>query len=301
MIALNRRAFVIVAAVTAMGLLHAAGQTTSRPVPPTSSSTSTSTSAVLRIACYNMNYGVTDKESLAEYVRIIRNARPDIIAIQEGSPEVYRYLQQELVREYPYIKFEPGVAATGLGWLSKVPLRRPLALPKIEGGWFGTSMMEIDLPGQTVLLANVHLMATVPTGNPKPTELIALVQGTEATRDKEMRRIQEAVAKKVGERCMGVVMLGDFNSLPGLKAPTFLREKGYTDSQAAANTEPDATWRYIHPDAKWSLRIDYIFHNAAVKTLRGHAVQEGPSDHAMVWSDLKFTPSAASQPATQPR
>ncbi len=285
----------VLATVVAAALINAAGQ--SLPSSgPASSPTSSSKPTTLRVASYNMNYGLTGKDDFATYVAIIRKARPEVLAIQEGNEDLYKYLQAQLAKDYPHQKYVPGQAACGLGWLSKSPLQHLTQLPKIEGGWFGTYLAEIDVNRQTFLLVDIHLMATVPRGKQSPVEWMALMASTEAQRDKEVRHIHDAVAKRLGERPLPVVMLGDFNSLPGLKAPTFLASKGYIDSAASVSDSPAASWRYVWTDANWSMRIDYIFHNALLRATASGAVQDGPSDHCLIWSDLKLAP--ATKPAT---
>jgi endonuclease/exonuclease/phosphatase family metal-dependent hydrolase len=248
----------------------------------------------LVVASYNMNYGISDKGALDEYVRIIRKCGADVLAVQEGNPALYAHLKTALSKDYPHMKFYPGPAACGFGWLSRKPLLNPAMLPK-SAGWFGTPMVQVMVGGRTVQLVNVHLMATVPPKDANTATMLTLLAKTEAVRAKEIRFIQSKLPPR-----MPVVMLGDLNSISSMYAPTFLTGMGFTDSFASVTAEADSrpSWHWRQGKAAWQLRLDYIWHDRNFKTLSGRIVAEGPSDHYPVVSKLELLLQPASQPAS---
>jgi len=250
------------------------------------------------LATYNMNYGVRDKAALARYVKIIRKAHPDVLAIQEGNAALFAFLKKVLAREYPHMLFYPDSrrGPGGFAWLSKFPLQKAVVLPR-SFGWFTTPMVRVRLGTRELLLVNVHLRATIP---PKKADFKTMLQEfivTEKIRAKEIRFIHSRMPAG-----LPTVILGDFNTISTLNVPTFLRANGFADSFASAwaNADSHPSWHWFRDGKQWRFRIDYIWHNACFKTVTSRILAEGPSDHYPVVSELKLIPAQPRTSTTQP-
>lgn len=279
-----------VAVAAADSVTKATAGSTSRSEPPFEP-------ASISVATYNMNYGIRDKRSLDEYVRIIHECRADVVGVQEGNPAMYAHLNKTLAKTYPYRKFYRGRAACGFGWLSKTPLLFPRVLPK-SFGLFGTVLVQVKVAGRAVQLVNMHLMPTVPPKKASVATMLNTLAKTEAIRAKEIRSIHSKLQSK-----LPVVMLGDFNSISSFNAPRFLAGKGFIDSFASVTAQADSqpSWRWpLDQPAKWRLRIDYVWHDSNFKTLSSRTITKGPSDHYLVLSKLKLLAQPTSQPVSDP-
>jgi len=192
---------------------------------------------VLALATYNINWGNAD---LPGVTRTIRKAEADVVALQEVNAVSEAHLRKQFGRDYPHSVFKPGDAASGFGFLSKRPLEN-VQFVEPKHGFFGTYVADVSAGGKTVQIVNVHLQPAIPKDGAGAAAIIALYQKTEATRAKEMERIGELLAKD-----RPVVVLGDFNSLPGGAAMTLLTGRGFKDSFAEANpAEKQATtWHW---------------------------------------------------------
>jgi endonuclease/exonuclease/phosphatase family metal-dependent hydrolase len=86
------------------------------------------------------------------------------------------------------------------------------------------------------------------------------------------------------------IILGDFNSLSAGNAPRFLRDRGFLDSLAVVNPQPDSqhTWHERTMGNDWSLRIDYLFHSPHLTTLESQVIAKPGSDHYPMVSRLRW-------------
>lgn len=247
--------------------------------------------ARLALATYNMNYSVRDRAALAAYVRIIRKARPDVLAIQEGNGAVFDHLKKALAREYPHrlVYADANGGPAGFAWFSNLPLHKPVVLPR-SFGWFTTPTVRVRPGGRELLLVNVHLRATIPPKGADFRRMLRELAATEAVRARETRFIHSRLPAGVP-----TVLLGDFNTISALQVPTFLGGKGFVDSFASVTPKADTrpSWRWVREGRRWGLRIDYIWHDSRFKTVRSRIVADGPSDHYPVVSELELLPEPA--------
>jgi len=240
--------------------------------------------AALRVATYNINFGNDD---LPRVVEAILESQADIVALQEVSPRSEVFLRERLASEYPYMAFErsPDVwLAARFGFISKHRIVRSRYLEP-EHGLFGAQIAVFEIGGRAVQLANVHLQPLDPTLRHNPAELIRAALAAEETHRAEIERIYASL-----EPGIPTIIVGDFNSLSFFKAPAFLRDKGLTDSFAAVHTEADAqpTWRWPARGGTIHARIDYVFHDAALRTLESRVIPCSSSDHFLLVCRLAF-------------
>ena len=242
------------------------------------------------IATYNINYGNAD---LSGVVRTIRKAKADVVALQETNKRSERYLRKLLKKTYPHMVFHHAPAAGGFAMLSKVPLEKSTCRPPLRsaGGWFGTQTAFVTLGGRQLMLVNVHLTATVPSKDANTRAALVLFRKTEAVRDKEIRHIVEHLPKR-----WPVVVLGDFNSIPGLSSvPGFMTARGFTDCLADVVDDADGlpTWRWKRGRTEFKFRLDYIFSaRTNARPVKGKVIRSNASDHFLVTCSYQWLPHA---------
>lgn len=285
-------AFILAASVSTGNLWAQA-----RGGSPTSGAASgpASQPAQLTVATYNLNFGQHDRKMLAEIVANILKADADVVAIQEGNADIYKYLRAKLRKHYPHMQFYPGRAAHGLGWMSKTPLLDKALLPNKGGGWFRTAAASVKQGDKRVRLFNLHLYPTLPQNGDGLLGLMTRLKRDEVIRSREILGLWPHVEKAMKQK-LPVVLLGDLNSPSILSVPQYLRDKDFVDSYAVTSKQPDtdgATWHWD----KWRLRIDYIWHNALAQTSGCRIYESDASDHFLLVSTLKLH---AGEPASKP-
>jgi endonuclease/exonuclease/phosphatase (EEP) superfamily protein YafD len=240
------------------------------------------------VATYNVNYGNAD---LRGVVQAIRRCGADVVALQETNKQSEDYLRRELTKTYPHMTFHHARAAGGFAILSKAPIEKPGYLPPLRsaGGWCGTQTARVMLQDRELRIVNVHLAATVPQDGMDVKAVTALFLKTEAVREKEIRHIVGQLPKR-----WPVIVLGDFNSVPGLsRVPGFMAESGFTDCLARVVKDADAlpTWRWKVAGKEYSLRLDYIFSaRTNAEPVSGRVEAGDASDHSPVVCSFKWTP-----------
>jgi endonuclease/exonuclease/phosphatase family metal-dependent hydrolase len=251
--------------------------------PATASRPTTTASARLRVATYNMNYGITDQNSFATYLQIIRKANPDVLAIQEGNPALFAFLKKELAKEYPHTQFHQAQFGGSLGWLSKLPLNKPTWVPK-SFGLTGTAMVQIAFAGKTIQLVSVHLQPTNIPNNASVLQALASLRQADDIREKELRFIHAKLPQNTP-----TVVMGDFNGLASFRSVSFLTDSGFTDTFAAFTKDPDThpTWTWPNGNGgEWRYRIDFIFTNPQLKPTASQILETKASDHFLLLTEL---------------
>ena len=289
--------------------LSAAG----RPAkPPAASKPATFTAAT-----YNINFG---NANLPTVVSDIRKADADIVALQETNRASQRYLSAKLAKQYPYRSFytDRRSAAGGLGFLSKVPLKKVTYLPR-KAGWFGAYLATVRLGGKDIRLASVHLTPSVPREGESLIFFLGRWNKEEKLRIKELDVIlpKLSVTKaNDGKKTTGkppatatpatstskpdnknppscgetipTLILGDFNSLPGSAVAQYMTKKGYLESYQTVTpaNQRKATWQWRVRGIPLRYQLDYIYHCAGFKTLAARIFPNGGSDHNLLIAAL---------------
>jgi len=254
------------------------------PMPLTAMEQPVAEGNELTIATFNINWG---NVNLTETVKAIRQTKADVIALQEVNSEAEKHLRNELGQVYPHVSIRTGEGAAGFGFLSKHPFASVTYLePKF--GFLGTYLATVSVGKRRLQLVNVHLEPDIPRESDGPLQLLKRFRKLEATHLKEIRRIAGRFAKD-----MLVVVLGDFNSLSAGTAPTFLKERGFTDSAEQAHGEGKAPlswhWRFNGVDLRY--RLDYIFLPAGLKTIENKVIKTSSSDHLPVVTRMEWVPA----------
>lgn len=242
------------------------------------------TSQTLRVASYNINWGNPD---LSAMLATIRRADADIVCVQETTRISETFLRRALRRSYPHVHFRghKGQHIAGrFGFLSRYPLRESsFVLPK--HGLFGTYIAHFAPGGRTIQIVNVHLQPVLLRRDTGWREAFAALREMEETHGKEIRHIFARIKRDVP-----TLIVGDLNSVSSFQTPAFLKEKGFVDSFAEVNEQPDShpTWRWQLRHGECALRIDYIFHTRHFTTRQSRVIDSNASDHRLVISELRF-------------
>ncbi len=267
------------------------GTTTTNPVSePT---TTTIPTVKFSVATYNINYG---NVNLKEVVKTIRKSDADLVCLQETNRKSEKRLRRAFRRKYRYKYFRSGQAAGGFGILSKSSIKKIRYLPR-KHGYFGTLLFRTKLGSKEVQVADIHLHPTVPRQGEKGFDLLKLFWRTESIRAREIKHIHDNL-----DKTLPTILIGDFNSPPYMNVPIFLAKRGFVDSFASvtpgANTH--TTWRWRYRNVEWKFRLDYIFHNAYIKTLASKIIKSDASDHYLVTSTLTWNPNPTTNPTSGP-
>lgn len=108
--------------------------------------------APLRVMIFNLHYALAD-EQLAEMIALIRAQDADLIALQELSIPAAA-LRQHLSQEYPYQELSPATSYTGVGVISRYPLRAPADQRRVPG-----QLLQVNIGAQPITLINANLTA----------------------------------------------------------------------------------------------------------------------------------------------
>jgi Metal-dependent hydrolase len=173
--------------------------------------TGSSTQQELRVLCYNIHHA--NPPSKADFIdidaiaRVIREAKPDVVALQEvdkntgrsGNIDEARMLAEKTGLQYHFFKaIDHDGGDYGLAILSQLPMKDPghLPLPQVvEAENRILSYVTITVNAQELLFANTHL---------------------DASREHDNRVVQmQAILKKLEAEKKPVILCGDLNSMAG--------------------------------------------------------------------------------------
>ncbi len=236
-----------------------------------------SRSSEFRVMTFNINGGNDRPDRV---IAAIRQAQPDIVALQELNPDIAAALERDLKNEYPHQALDPRWGVTGMGVISRFPLRRTDA--QMPGDyWVGDpQIVKIDTPGETITLVNVH--ALPPVG---PRDRMTWSVG-------ERERQAQAIAALAQNRRTPLVVVGDMNATPFHRAYRILESElidaWQNHGNGAGFTWPAGERRLMGiPIPAWLVRIDYVFISNDL-TCTGASVGpwDGVSDHRPVMATI---------------
>ncbi|MGV3658643.1 MAG: endonuclease/exonuclease/phosphatase family protein [Prosthecobacter sp.] len=240
----------------------------------------------LRVGTYNIYFRTCE---LSQTGTVLRHMDADVVALQEVSKECEPCFakDRELVREYPYRHFAPG-----LGLLSRFPLRN-VRYEHSRRGINGFLFAEIDHPKRgRVQIANLHLD---PLRLWSARDLARLPFQLRSQREIQRDELSQVFAQlKPG---LPTILTGDFNRVTQ-DAVNKIKERGFTDSFAAVTRNPDnvSTLHFSPLGIKLGRRIDYVFHDRHFQTVQSRVFPGKPSDHDALVSGVAW--SASVSPAT---
>ena len=226
----------------------------------------------MRVATFNVNFGVADRISNLEAVEAID---ADVVLLQETTAESEDRFRDSLGERYPHIVFRDCCRAGGLGILSKHPIVADDYLES-ETGWFPAWLVTIDGPLGRVQFLDVHL-------RPPVSDSGSWVKGYFTTRDDRREEI-ESFWRAV-DPSVPVIVAGDFNEGADGRAVSFLGDKGMRS--ALAEVEPRAnTWHWPLRVGELTSMLDHIVYDGRLALLHAEVREVGASDHYPVFADF---------------
>ncbi|HET9223722.1 MAG TPA: endonuclease/exonuclease/phosphatase family protein [Roseiflexaceae bacterium] len=236
----------------------------------------------LRIMTFNMHYALAEPD-LAGLIEFVRAQDADIVAFQELSFPAADALRRQLGSQYPYQELSPAEAYTGVGVISRYPLRA-LAYRKLVPG----KLLELDVGGAPITLVNASL--TAPDIQTRSLPLARSVRLIKAY-DTVDRAYEIATLLDIAEDMPGpMVLVGDFNMADhepdyGQLADHF--DDAFRETNAGFGfTFPDKT--PVLPSPLPLVRIDYVWSRAGVRPASARVVcGSGVSDHCALVAELR--------------
>ena len=236
-----------------------------------------------------MSYNVTMGEpGVDRILSIIESENPDVIGLQELSPQVAEALS-DLNGRYPYQSLYPQpVCCAGSGVISRFPILHNEAFPLIEGGHLYQHLI-LDVQGKSLHLLNIH---------PQPPQIYGQWRGgllpfiptgySTIARDQELDRLIEQLDGFDG----AIVLLGDFNMTDQSSHYSKLtRRLGDAHREAGwglGHTFPDVEKVGPIPIPFPLVRIDYIFHSWDITAEKATVGADGGPNHRFLLAELSF-------------
>jgi vancomycin resistance protein VanJ len=231
--------------------------------------------AALKVMTYN-TYGW--RTSVDPAIDVIREENADVVLLQELSPLLADALEAQLGSLYPYQVLAPVEGVTGMGVISRHPLRTSSHRLPLE--WLSEpQVLEMDWNGEVVTLVNFHA-TTPPFHNPRYI--------TPSNRHHEK---QASALAELGRQTDLMIAAGDANATPQSDMyriiTTDLQDAWQQAGFGFGHTYPgrDRSARHVAqwwrvPVPEWLARIDYIFASPGWQTVSVHTARpDGYSDH----------------------
>jgi vancomycin resistance protein VanJ len=234
----------------------------------TPSAISSSTENQIKIMSFNVFQRNNDVQGIID---IILEHEPDIVALQEVTPDVGDQLSNALSPRYPYHTLDLLGNMMGQGLLSKYPIRQMSDLPD-----YNFQSATIDTPEGSIQVFNIHSPTLIPFTWKEDWQI--------------QRTFFDDVVADIEKVEGPIIVLGDFNTTPLSELYALLTEN-LTDTHIASGwgfgfsypARPKLGIRFPTP----LLRIDYIFTNEFFSSFDTQVLKEsGDSDHRPVLTHL---------------
>ncbi len=223
----------------------------------------------LSVLSANVRRGQADPEAL---VGLVRRFHPDLLAIQELKPKFVRELDAAGIRgllPHDDLVVFPGLAMTGVGIYSRLPLR-----PTYPHDNSGVGA-RVQLPsGRSVSVVDVH------PHTPKPGYI-----------DEWQKTLEALPSGGSGDLR---VLLGDFNATLDQSQLRHLVDRGYRDAGEVAGKGLEPTF----PQEGWAgfgpfITIDHVLADRRLGIVSYGVVEQPGSDHRAIHAELALPIKAA--------
>ncbi len=221
----------------------------------------------VRVMTYNIHNGFNtagrlDPEAIA---RVIENARPDIVALQEvargwyidGSVDLAMWLSRRL--QMPYVFGPTADRVWGNALLSRYSIKE----------WKNVPIAPRDLP-----IKRGFLWARIDVGGGEEIFVIA-THLHHIQKDSAIRQQQISEILRFWNQHPRTILLGDLNATPDAPEMALLRAAGLQDAFALAGSESGLTF----PSDRPVRRIDYIWVSSDLSVRNVVTLRSTASDH----------------------
>lgn len=227
-----------------------------------------------RVMTWNVNWGGPGMDSA---VQALRDARADVVCLQETTPAWEQKLRAELSGDYPHMLFKQHhFGAGGLAVLSRRPVRET-AYVAPEGGWFPALVVLVETAAGDLQIAVVHLHP--PQGKPGTS---GEAYSVKAVRRGEIKSLLTHV-----ETGRPTLILGDFNEDEQGLAIRHLTEQGYVNALTRFG-RADPTWRVNTGSGDAQARVDHILMSPDLECVGAEVMNRGESDHLPVVGEFHW-------------
>ncbi len=232
----------------------------------------------LKIMTYNLSFRNQDMDSSC---MIIEEADPDILFIQELTPEWSEKLSAAIGSHYPYQEKIILERSRGIGIYSKFRIRKSKVLNNSSGKPYA-QIVELSTIDSELQLINVHL-SSPHIAFKKINHFVTKYYNNYQTRKSELKAIN-GYADKGRSRFDCQIFVGDFNTLK--YEPIFKQQlKKWVDAFDHSGNGFGfnfPNWKQIIPLAT----IDYILLRGNVKCLNFEVMSGGGSDHLALLTEI---------------
>lgn len=215
----------------------------------------------------------------------IAAANPDVVCLQEMTPQLAESFKARLGGRYPHRYFKPGRMTQGVGIASRYPLvgGRILTLGLT---YLPAVSATVRLKPGPVRVACVHLMPPFARFR-KSVNVWKRYVRNEGIRVGQVRRL----LKHLDAFQLPAIILGDLNEWSGQAAMTELATAGFTDACAGSGADCGPTWPGHAPPFPTLFRIDHIM-GRGVGFTDAAVLEAGGSDHYPVAARVRVSDSA---------
>jgi endonuclease/exonuclease/phosphatase (EEP) superfamily protein YafD len=239
----------------------------------------------LRLLSFNL---LKDNTNSQAAIDLIRREAPDVVALQELTPEMAAALNEGLAAEYPhrYHTSQPG-RRSGPGFYARIPFQVTRVMTSGRARPFAIRAT-FDLPAGPLDVYDVHLLPTAG-------KTLRLMGPTANFRLRAEQARQ--IVDEIRLRGRPALALGDYNMTEGSEVYRILKS-GLADAWRLAGRGLGWTWPrslvpYWDVPSLAMLRIDYCFCTEDVRPWQMRVVRDRlGSDHCPLVVDLHIAPPA---------
>lgn len=233
--------------------------------------------ADLVVATWNTYVQAPDE---GHVVDLVDRVEPDVLLLQEVFPERQEQLEEALADRLPHImtvQSDGGIG--GVMVASRHPIVDERAVTTGDDDVRSTAVAVLDVDGQEVQVAPVHLRSPCPTCGASLTERLTL--------EGQSRAFEMANVLGQLDRGTPAIVAGDFNSTERSAAYRTLASAGFDDAHRSAGWGPGFTWPADGRLPVAVVRIDWVFARDLV-AVDEWVDEAGPSDHRPVVATFAF-------------
>lgn len=232
----------------------------------------------LRVATLNTFVGAPDERHVLE---LVEDHRPDVVLLQEVFAPREEALLAVLGSTYPHQQVDRSDGVGAVVVLSRYPIVEVVEVGGASDRSRLTSVVHLDVNGERVQVASLHLISPCPGCGSSVLERLEL--------EDDVRRAEVGAVLGALDPDLPAVVGGDLNSGDRSTAYRQLVAAGFTDPQRDVGSGMGFTWpadgRILPP----LVRIDWILARQ-LTAVDATTVDAGASDHRAVVVDLAFGP-----------
>jgi endonuclease/exonuclease/phosphatase (EEP) superfamily protein YafD len=231
------------------------------------------------IMTYNLFFRNRDPQAV---INIIQKNQPDILAVQELTPDWEKLLDRGLVKLYPYREILPLKGTHGIGIYSRYPLQNNTWLLN-EGKLPYAQLVEVIIGKRSMLLCNTHL-ASPAAAVEHPENFFPLYTGSYRQKSAQYSIINQKMADS---RIREQVLLGDLNTL---QFEPLYRDilSEWSDMHREAGKGDGMNFPNSSRSRGPLIAIDHVLVRGKLLPLESRVIKGGSSDHLAILAKLKI-------------